>query len=172
MADDTTESADAGAATDTDEQHPDSADLGDAGKRAIQEVRREAREAKARLKAATAELEKFRAASMTETEKAVAAAKAEGATEAARAAGPRIVRAEFRAAAAGQVDKQALDAYLEDVDLTKFLTDDGEPDLKAIEARIKRLGGGRPADFDGGARTPAARPADMNSLIRRAAGLS
>lgn len=120
---------------------------------------------------AAKELEKVRAAAMTETEKAVAEAKAAGVAEAARQAGPRIVRAEFRAAAAGQVDKQTLDAYLEDVDLTKFLTDDGEPDIKAIEARIKRLGGGKPADFDGGARTPAAKPTDMNAQIRQLAGL-
>jgi hypothetical protein len=122
--------------------------------------------------AAAKELDKFRAAAMTETEKAVAEAKASGATEALKAAGPRLVRAEFRAAAAGSIDKQTLDAYLEDADLSKFLGDDGEPDLKAIEARIKRLGGGKPADFDGGARTTAGKPADMNSLIRRAAGVS
>jgi len=121
---------------------------------------------------AAKELEKVRAAAMTETEKAVNEARAAGAAEAAKKAGPRLVRAEFRAAAAGSVDKQTLDAYLEDVDLSKFLTDDGEPDSKAIEARIKRLGGGKPADFDGGARTPAPKGTDMNSLIRQRAGLS
>lgn len=122
--------------------------------------------------AAAKELERVRAAAMSETEKAVAEAKTAGAAEAARAAAPRLVRAEFRAAAAGTVDKQTLDAYLEDVDLTKFVGDDGEPDLKAIEARIKRLGGGRAADFDGGARTTAGKATDMNALIRRAAGVS
>lgn len=121
---------------------------------------------------AAKELEKVRAAAMSETEKAVAAARAEGATEAAKANAPRLVRAEFRAAAAGQVDKQTLDAYLEDVDLSKFIGEDGEPDTKAIEARIKRLGGGRNTNFDGGARTSAAKPNDMNSLIRHQAGMS
>lgn len=120
---------------------------------------------------AAKELDKVRAAAMSETEKAVAEARAAGAADAAKQAGPRLVRAEFRAAATGSVDREALDAYLEDVDLTKFLTEDGEPDIKAIEARIKRLGGGKPADFDGGARTPAAKGTDMNSLIRRAAGV-
>jgi hypothetical protein len=163
MADDTT-TADEAATAPTQESTTTPDELGDAGRRALQEERRARR-------VAEKELEKLRAASMSETEKAVAAAKAEGASEAAKAVGPRIVRAEFRAAAAGQVDRQTLDAYLEDVDLTKFLTNDGEPDTKAIEARIKRLGGGRAADFDGGARTSAASPTDMNSLIRRAAGL-
>lgn len=122
---------------------------------------------------AAKELEKVRAAAMTEQEKAVAEAEKRGAQSAAVQAGPRLVRAEFRAAAAGQIEKDALDAYLEDVDLTKFLGDDGEPDTKAIEARIARLGGGqRRTNFDGGARTTAAKPADMNTLIRQQAGLS
>jgi hypothetical protein len=120
---------------------------------------------------AAKELEKVRAAAMSETEKAVAEAKASGIAEAARAAAPRLVRAEFRAAAAGQIDKQALDAYLEDVDLTKFIGEDGEPDLKAIEARIKRLGGGKAASFDGGARTTADKAPDMNARIRQMAGM-
>lgn len=120
---------------------------------------------------AAKELEKVRAAAMTEQEKAVAEAEQRGAQSANTKAGPRLVRAEFRAAAAGSVEPDALNAYLEDVDLTKFLGDDGEPDLKAIEARIKRLGGGtRRTDLDGGARTTAGKPADMNNLIRQAAG--
>jgi hypothetical protein len=122
---------------------------------------------------AAKELEKVRAAAMSETEKAVAEAEKRGAQAAAAQAGPRLVRAEFRAAAAGLVEKDALDAYLEDVDLTKFLGEDGEPDTKAIDARIKRLGGGpRRTNLDGGARTTAAKPADMNTLIRQQAGLS
>jgi hypothetical protein len=138
----------------------------------ISKANQEAAKYRRELRAAQAELEKVRQAGLTEQEKAVAAAKAEGMTEALKAAGPRLVRAEFRAAAAGQVDKQTLDAYLEDVDLSKFLGDDGEPDTKAIEARIKRLGGGKRTDFDGGARTTATGGTDMNSLIRRAAGVS
>lgn len=168
MADDTT-TLDDDTATGADQEPTPAAepsdDLGDAGRRALAEERRA-------RKVAERELANLRKAAMSDQERAVAEAKAAGLAEAARTAAPRLVRAEFRAAAAGQVDKQALDAYLEDVDLTKFVTDDGEPDLKAIEARIKRLGGGRPADFDGGARTSAPGPSDMNSLIRRAAGLS
>jgi hypothetical protein len=47
-------------------------------------------------------------------------------------------------------------AYLEDVDLSKFVGDDGEPTTKAIRpassARRRQA-----ADFDGGARTTAGR---------------
>lgn len=167
MADDTGTTLDDDTATGDDQTGTTDAsdDLGDAGRKALAEERRA-------RKAAERELANLRRAAMSDQERAVAEAKAAGLAEAARAAAPRLVRAEFRAAAAGQVDQQTLDAYLEDVDLAKFVGDDGEPDLTAIAARIKRLGGGRPADFDGGARTSAAGPADMNSLIRRSAGLS
>ncbi|AGL13870.1 hypothetical protein [Actinoplanes sp. N902-109] len=120
--------------------------------------------------AAAKELEKVRAASMTEQEKAVAEARQAATAEATRATAPRLVRAEFRAAAAGRVDPDALTAYLEDVDLAKFIGDDGEPDIKAIEARIERLGGKRTTDFDGGPRTSAPAPKDMNQMLRQAAG--
>lgn len=118
------------------------------------------------------DLKKRAAAAMTEQERAVAEAEQRGAQAAAEKTGARLVRAEFRAAAAGRVDREALDAYLEDVDLKKFVGDDGEPDTKAIESRIAKLGGApRGTDFDGGARTPAGKPANMNDLIRRQAGL-
>lgn len=138
----------------------------------ITKANQEAAKYRRELRATQAALEKARQAGLSEQEKAVAAAKAEGASEAMKAAGPRLVRAEFRAAAAGSVDKETLNAYLEDVDLSKFLGEDGEPDTKAIEARIRRLGGaGRRTDFDGGARSTASKPNDMNSLIRHAAGM-
>lgn len=128
--------------------------------------------AKANAQAAK-ELERHRAAAMTEQEKAVAEAKTAGATEAARVAAPRLVKAELRAAAADAgLPKEALAGFLEYADLSRFVGDDGEIDDKAITAAIKKLGGGKPADFDGGARTTAAKPADMNSLIRHAAGVS
>lgn len=122
--------------------------------------------------AAAKELEKFRAASMSEQEKAVAEAEQRGRSAALASSGARLARAEFRAAAAGQVDKDTLDGFLEYADLSKFVGDDGEPDDKAITAAVKKLGGGTAStSFDGGARTTAGKPADMNSLIRRQAGL-
>jgi hypothetical protein len=118
------------------------------------------------------DLKKKAAAAMTEQERAVAEAEQRGETAALSKTAGRLARAEFRAAAAGLVDKDTLDAYLEDADLSKFVGADGEPDTKAIEARIKRLGGTeRRTDFDGGARSSAAKPTDMNQLIRQRAGL-
>lgn len=88
-----------------------------------------------------AELEQFRSASMTENEKALAKATKEaeqrGRSEALTAVGQRLVRAEFRALAAGAIPD--LDGVLDDLNLAKFLAADGEPDTKAIEAAVKRL---------------------------------
>jgi hypothetical protein len=77
------------------------------------------------------------------------------------------------AAAEAGLAKEALAGFLEYADLSRFVGEDGAPDDKAITAAVKKLGGsGRPTDFDGGARTPASTPADMNALIRRTAGVS
>lgn len=123
---------------------------------------------------AAKELEKVRAAAMTETEKAIAEAKTAATAEAARAAGPRLVKAELRAAAAESgLSREALAGFLDYADLSRFLGDDGEVDDKQIAAAIKKLGGaGKRTDFDGGARTTAPAGKDMNSLIRHAAGVS
>lgn len=127
--------------------------------------------AKANSTAAT-ELDKFRKAQMTETERAVAEAKTAGRNEAFVQAGQRLARAELRATAAGRVEKDALDGFLAYADMSKFLGDDGEPDVKAIETAIKALAGPQRApDFDGGARSTAGKTTDMNALIRQRAGL-
>lgn len=171
MADDTTTDGDA--ATDasqdtgTDQGGTDTRDaLGDAGKRALAEERRA-------RKAAEKELETLRKTTMTEQERAIAEAKTAAQAEATRAAGPRLVRAELRAAAAeAGLPKDALDGFLEYADLSRFLTDDGEPDSKTIAAAVKRLGGANGgASYDGGARGGAARPQTMSDLIRQKAGV-
>lgn len=126
------------------------------------------------LRAAQNELEKVRKASMTENEKAIAEAATAARVEAAKAAAPRLVKAELRAAAAEVgLSREALSGFLEYADLSRFVTEDGEVDDKAVTAAIKKLGGaGRGTDFDGGARGGAARPTDMSSIIRRQAGVS
>jgi hypothetical protein len=120
---------------------------------------------------AAGELDKFRKAAMTEQERAVAEAEARGKTAAIAESAGRLARAEFRAAAAGRLSKEALDGFLEYADPAKFVDANGEPDAKAIEAVVKRLAGpDKPTNFDGGARTPAAKTTDMNQLIRERAG--
>jgi hypothetical protein len=160
-ADDTATGADQDSTTSTETTD----ELGDAGRRALAEERRA-------RKVAERELANLRKAAMSDQERAVAEAKAAGLAEAARAAAPRLVKAELRAAAADAgLPREALAGFLEYADLGRFVGEDGQVDEKAIGAAIKKLGGGKPADFDGGARTPALKGNDMNSVIRRAAGV-
>lgn len=106
----------------------------------IEKWKTQARKHEERAKAnaaAAKELEQFKQQSMTDTEKAVEAARNEGRSEGAKSASERIARAEIRAAAAGRnVDVTAL---LEGVDAKRFLDDDGEPDTKAITAWMDRI---------------------------------
>lgn len=169
MADEPTD-AELAAATATDPgdttiQQTGTADLGDSGKRALDEERRARRKAEK-------ELADLRKQSMSENERAIAEAKSAAIADANKAAAPRLIRAELRAAAAeAGVPKEALDGFLEYADLSRFTGDDGEPDSKQIAAAVKRLGGSGRADFDGGARGGSARPTDMSTLIRQKAGV-
>lgn len=131
------------------------------------EARRQERETK-KLRT---ELEQLRQASMSDQEKAVAAAREEGRKEAAKQTGVRLVDAEVRACAAGR--KVDVDALLDGLDRSRFLTDDGEPDTKQIAAWVERIApasaNGAP-DLGQGTRSGGSPDADMNSLLRRAAG--
>jgi len=73
---------------------------------------------------------------MTDAERQLAAARAEGATEARRAAGVALASAEFRVAAAGRLDA---DAALGALDLSRFVNDDGEVDKRAIADLVTKL---------------------------------
>jgi hypothetical protein len=84
---------------------------------------------------------------MTEQEKAVAGARAEGRTEVLKTAGQRLAAAEFRAAAAGKLADPA--AALDLVDLGRFVTDDGEVDTKKITEAVDKLVAALPAPTNG-----------------------
>jgi hypothetical protein len=120
------------------------------------------------------ELEQTRTASLSDQERAVAEAKAAGRSEASAENGKRLARAEIRAAAAASGLKVTADD-LDDLDMSKYIGDDGEPDEKAIEKRIKRWQALAPestrprGDIDQGTRGSTA-PPSMNDVIRLAAG--
>lgn len=87
--------------------------------------------------AAAKELDALKQQSMTDLEKAVEQARKEAASETTRAFGARLVDAEVKAAAAGSsID---VDALLDGLDRSRFLTDDGEPDTDAIGAWVERI---------------------------------
>lgn len=87
--------------------------------------------------AAAKELEQVKASMMSDTEKAVAEAKAAGLAEGLRTGSAKIAQAEIRAAAAGRsVD---VDALLEGVDASRFIDDDGEVNRQAITQWVDKV---------------------------------
>jgi hypothetical protein len=138
-------------------------------------LQREARKWEDRAKSnstAAKELEDLRKQSMTEQEKAVEQAKAEARKEAFGLVGSRLVDAEVKAAVAGR--NVNVDALLEGLDRSRFLTDDGEPDTKAITKWVDALVPADPAkpgfpDLGQGARGSASADTAgdaMNALLR------
>ncbi len=118
-----------------------------------------------------AELEKQQRASMTEHERAVADAEKRGAQSAAQQFSQRLVRAEFSQLARGRNPGYDVAVVLDDLNLARYITDDGEPDIKALTAAVERIvpvpeHNPRPTgNADLGARD-SGRPQDMNALIR------
>ncbi len=163
----TTETAPAAAPTDTAaallaevERHKTEAEKYKALMRKQEERARGNSDAAKQVEALKAELEQFRQASMSETEKALAKAtkdaEAKGRAEALTAVGQRLVKAEFRALAAGAIPD--LDGVLDDLNLAKFIGGDGEPDTKAIAAAVRRLTPPKPAEPTEPATGPGPRP--------------
>jgi hypothetical protein len=152
--------------------------LGDAGIKALQDERKARRAAERAAKAAQAEIEKLREATLSETERAIAEAKRLGREEALTEANSRLVFAEAKAAATGRLTDPADIAAF--IDLAQFdVSEDGSVDTKAINSAIDDLLKSKPylaaqrvgGSVDGGARgKPQSAQSDMNSLIRRAAG--
>lgn len=107
--------------------------------------------------------------SMSDRDKAVAEAKDAARMETV----PRVVRAEFRAAAKNVLTKEQLDALLEDRDLAKYADAKGEPDVDKIESLIKRSvttatpapRTGPSANGLGNRRPPTAEPGDQGRAM-------
>lgn len=122
--------------TTTEPPQPDTG-LNEGGKRALEAERKARSEAEKAAKAATAELEKLRKLTMSETEKAIAEAKASARAELMAEVGAERVENAVRAATAGRnVDA---DALLDGLDRARFLTDDGKPDTQKITEWVDRI---------------------------------
>ncbi len=133
------------------------------------QARKHEERAKANATAAK-ELDQFRQASMSEQEKAIETARAEARAEAVTAMGRRLVDAEVRAAAKGRIAD--VDALLDGLDRARFLGEDGEPDVKAINGWVDRLAPKKAVpDLGQGAR-PNGDAGDMNRMIRTQLGRS
>lgn len=152
--------------------------LGEGGKKALEQERELRKAAEKREKDKDKELNALRQSSMSEAEKAVAEAEQRGRSAAATEYGTRLARTAFDAAAGRRnpsLDPKDISEILELVDLAKFVGDDGEPDDRAIAAAVERLvpvgdGSTPPPSFDGGTRKPAPTGKSMNDLIRSQLG--
>lgn len=72
-------------------------------------------------------------------DKAAAQARAEERAKASQEWTPRVVKAEFRAAAKGVLNDEQVTALLEDLDLSKFVTDAGDVDEEKVAKKIAAL---------------------------------
>jgi len=151
--------------------------LGDAGKAAIKAERQRAAKAEREAKELRARLEAIEAENLTESEKAIAAARDEGRAEAMTSANERLLRAEVKAAAAGKLSDPADALAL--LDLSGFsVGDDGEVDPEAIESAIDALvdqkpylaAGAKPGPTGtgGGGARPSTTPESIDQRIRAA----
>lgn len=99
------------------------------------------------------ELKKKAAAAMSDAERVAVEAEQRGRSAALAEVGQRLVRAEFRALAAGRVEN--LDELLDDLNLAKFVEEDGSIDSGAIAKAVARLAPPPPEDTT---RKPGPRP--------------
>lgn len=122
---------------------PDPEPLGEGGKAALAAERKARADAEKAAKALQKRLDDIEALNMTEQDRAVAAARAEGMAEAQRAASERILRTELRAAATGKLADPS-DA-LAHIDLSTIdVSDDGTVDTDAIASAIDALVAAKP----------------------------
>lgn len=85
---------------------------------------------------AARELEQLRQQSMTDTEKAVAAARNEGRTEALALLGAAKVESAFAIAASGRLESEQLKVLLQGVNHGAFLNEDGSVDDSSVSTFI------------------------------------
>jgi hypothetical protein len=148
------------------------APLGEAGERALAQERELRKTAEKAQRRALQELEEFRKGAMSEQEKAIAEAEQRGRDAARADYGHRLIRTEFAAAAAKR-NPNWDSSVLDDLNLDRFLGEDGEPDTKAIEKAAERWvpNAASASGFDLGEKPQSSNGSqDMNQMIRRAAG--
>jgi len=88
------------------------------------------------LKTKAARADQLEADLGTDAEKAAKKAADDARAEVTRESVPRVVRAEFKAEAKGIISDDQLKALLEDLDLSKYVDDKGEPDVEKIQKKV------------------------------------
>lgn len=90
-----------------------------------------------------AERDELKQATQTDVERQITEATAKVRAETAQQFSERLAAAEFRAALAGRVNRDAATAIIEGINLTKFLASDGEVDTDMVSEHVKALLGVR-----------------------------
>lgn len=119
----------------TDVSEPDTGDQTPDLTAEVDKWKAQARKHEERAKAnaqAAKELEEFKRQSMSETEKAIDEARTSARREALVEAGGKVAAAEIRAAATGRMDEDQLDTLIDNVNLARFVDEDGEVDRQAV----------------------------------------
>lgn len=138
MSEQTTTTSDA---TEQTAEQPDTGDTTD-WKAEAEKWKSHARKQEDRAKSnaqALKELDKFKEASMSDLEKAVAQAKADVRTETLREVGGRLAAAEIRASAAGRLTDEQLEGLLEGLNFGAFLDDEGDVDKAKVTSWVDRI---------------------------------
>ncbi len=118
-------------------------------------LKAEKRSLEANNKRLAKERDDLKAAGMTADEKALNDAKNEGKAEGIKAAGAKLARAEVKAALAGLIDPADMADIIEDIDLSKYVKDDGDVDedaVKALRTKWEKLTGKKPGEAGNGVR--------------------
>lgn len=105
----------------------------------VKELRAEAAKYRTEAKQLKAEVENVRTASLSEAEKAVLEAEQRGRTAVLAEFGQKLARSAFVAEAARRNPGYDAQAVLDDLNLARYVGEDGEPDSKAIAQAVERL---------------------------------
>lgn len=142
MSEQTTETTDAPPAPDTSPEPPDVDWKAEAEKWKTHSRKHEQLWKDA--KPAVDELEKLKAAQMSDMEKAVQEAEERGRSDAAKAYGEKIAAAKLEAALTGVVPDPS--AVVEDLNLSKYVTDTGDVNAEAVTALREKFAAIAPAN--------------------------
>ena len=105
----------------------------------VKELRAEAAKHRTEAKKWQAEVDKVRKSSLTEAEQAVLEAEQRGRQAVLSDFGQRLARSAFVAEAARRNPAYDAQSVLDDLNLARYVGEDGEPDSKAIAAAVERL---------------------------------
>jgi hypothetical protein len=143
MSEQSTEAAETPEATQETEQKPDTEQTQEVDYKAEAEkwqalARKHEERAKSNAEKAKG-FDELKRSQMTEQEKAVDEARVAARAEAIAETTPERVRLTFEAIGAGRLTEQQIDELLEDVDMTKYLTETGAVDRERVARKVNAL---------------------------------